>query len=198
MEHHINPPGGVAIMPQATTLPDYLRPGLAIVSIGLNPSLPSVRAGFYFANPRNRFWRALNGSELVPVELSPGTAAMEYLFNECGIGFTDVVKRATAGGAQLRAADYREWAPVLRDKLQAAGPVIAWFHGKQAFRHYLRYAEGLRPANIEWGEQPYFIGDSHIFVTPNPSPANAVYTLAALVEWYRQLEVLRVRLAASG
>jgi G:T/U-mismatch repair DNA glycosylase len=42
-------------------LSDYLIPGLEIVSIGLNPSLSPVRVGFYFANPRNRFWRALCG-----------------------------------------------------------------------------------------------------------------------------------------
>ncbi|MGH6908499.1 MAG: uracil-DNA glycosylase family protein [Nitrospiraceae bacterium] len=47
------------------TLSDYLRPGLAIVSIGLNPSVLSAKKGFYFAHPRNRFWRALNASGLL-------------------------------------------------------------------------------------------------------------------------------------
>ena len=80
------------------TLPDYLRSGLDVVSIGLNPSLPSVRAGYYFANPRNRFWRALHGSRLVTAEevMEPGIAAMEALLQQ-GFGFTDVVKRPTAG-----------------------------------------------------------------------------------------------------
>jgi hypothetical protein len=36
-------------MPTLKTLPDYLERGLEIISIGLNPSLPSVREGFYFA-----------------------------------------------------------------------------------------------------------------------------------------------------
>jgi TDG/mug DNA glycosylase family protein len=168
------------------TLPDYLRPGLDIVSIGLNPSLPSVREGFYFANPRNRFWRALNASGLVPVELEPGVEAMDRLYRRYGIGFTDVVKRPTAGGSELRAADYREWAPVLKARLQEYAPRIAWFHGKQAFGNYLKYAEALRPV-IEWGEQPVAIGDSRVFVTPNPSPANAVFSLDDLVAWYRRL-----------
>ena len=44
------------------TLPDYLQHNLDIVLVGLNPSLPSVEAGRYFASPRNRFWRALNRS----------------------------------------------------------------------------------------------------------------------------------------
>jgi TDG/mug DNA glycosylase family protein len=179
--------------PGVETLPDYLRSGLAVVSIGLNPSLPSVRAGYYFANPRNRFWRALHGSRLVPVTevMEPGIAAMEALLQH-GIGFTDVVKRPTAGGHQLRAADFREWAPLLRRKLLDCAPRIAWFHGKQAYAGYLRYAEGMTAA-IDWGEQPLQLGDSRVFVTPNPSPANAVFSLADLIEWYARLREFRDR-----
>ena len=92
--------GYTQLVPSLKTLSDYLGPGLEIVSIGLNPSLPSVREGFYFANPRNRFWRALNGSGLLAEPLVPGVAAMEVLLTRDRIGFTDVVKRPTAGGQQ--------------------------------------------------------------------------------------------------
>lgn len=179
------------------TLPDYLRPGLDIVSIGLNPSLPSVRDGFYFANPRNRFWRALNASGLLPVELEPGVTAMQALCHDYGIGFTDVVKRPTAGGSELRAADYREWAPVLRDKLLEYAPAIAWFHGKLAYSHYLKYGED-NPAGVDWGEQPLTIGSSRVFVTPNPSPANAVFSLDDLIGWYRALGAFHGRISRSN
>jgi TDG/mug DNA glycosylase family protein len=172
------------------TLPDYLRPGLALVSIGLNPSLPSVRAGFYFANPRNRFWRALNGSGLLAGPLEPGAAAMKLLLDEHAIGFTDVVKRPTAGGHELRATDYREWAPRLQDKLEHFAPLIAWFHGKQAWSSYLRYTGDYRQA-ADWGAQPFRIGNTRVFVTPNPSPANAVYSLADLIDWYQRLGAFR-------
>ena len=169
------------------TLPDYLRPGLGIVSIGLNPSLPSVRDGFYFANPRNRFWRALNASELVGEELEPGVAATESLLRHYGIGFTDVVKRPTAGGNELRAVDYRTWAPLLKQKIERYVPTVAWFHGKQAYVNYLRYAEDSRQ-QPEWGAQQFSIGTARVFVTPNPSPANAAYSLDELCDWYRQLK----------
>ena len=175
-------------MKKLKTLPDYLRPGLSIVSIGLNPSLPSVRDGFYFANPRNRFWRALNASGLAAELMEPGITATETLFNQYGIGFTDVVKRPTAGGNELRAADYREWAPLLKQKIECYAPTVAWFHGKQAYVNYLRYAEDLRE-QPEWGAQLFAIGKSRVFVTPNPSPANAAYSLDALGDWYRQLKV---------
>jgi TDG/mug DNA glycosylase family protein len=184
-------------MAELKTLPDYLGPGLEIVSIGLNPSLPSVHAGFYFANPRNRFWRALNASGMVPVQLTPGVAAMEALFSIYRIGFTDVVKRPTAGGSELRTADYREWAPLLKDKLAAVAPAIAWFHGRQAWTNYLKYTEGAAPSP-RWGVQPLRLGSARVFVTPNPSPANAVYSLAVLTDWYRRLRSLRDRLVRTG
>lgn len=179
------------------TLPDYLRAGLDIVSIGLNPSLPSVRDGFYFANPRNRFWRALNASGLAGESLEPGIAAMEKLSGACAIGFTDVVKRPTAGGHELRAADYRKWAPVLHRRLLQYQPRIAWFQGKQAYANYLKYAMESKPS-IDWGEQALRIGDSRVFVTPNPSPANAAFSLDDLVDWYTRLANLRDSLCRAA
>lgn len=168
------------------TLPDYLRPGLELVSIGLNPSLRSVEAGYYFANPRNRFWRALRGGGLAPADLEPGPRAVRVLFDEHAIGFTDVVKRPSPGGASLRAADFRRWAPVLHEKLVANRPRIAWFHGKQAYAGYLRYALG-RGEEAAWGLQAAGEVPWRVFLSPNPSPANAAYSLEDLIGWYREL-----------
>lgn len=172
------------------TLPDHLERGLDIVSVGLNPSLNAVRAGFYFATRTNRFWPALNASHLVGEELVPGAAAERRLLACYRIGFTDVVKRPTPGANDLRAADFREWAPVLREKLARFAPKIAWFHGKIAYTRFCRYAGGPRD-DMEWGLQPWMPGSTRIFVTPNPSAANAVYSLADLTLWYDRLAALR-------
>ena len=86
------------------TLPDHLRPGLDIVLVGLNPSIPSARTGRYFANPRNRFWRAFNASGLVPEPLGPET---DHRMLEFGIGMTDVVKRPSAGVGERRQTSAR-------------------------------------------------------------------------------------------
>ena len=95
------------------TLPDYLKPGLDIVLIGLNPSTRSVQAGHYFANPRNRFWPAVSASGLVGRAVgSEDDAAML----KWGIGFTDLVKRATPQASGLTAADYRRDAPETQGK----------------------------------------------------------------------------------
>ena len=169
------------------TLPDYICSDLRMLSIGLNPSLPSVREGFYFANPRNRFWRALQKSGLLADELEPGVGAMQVLLDRYGIGFTDVVKRPTAGGKDLVAADFKKWAPRLEDKLLRYQPAVAWFHGKVAYNNYLKYTGAAR-AQTDWGAQPYQINETRVFVTPNPSPANAAWSQDDLVEWYRRLQ----------
>lgn len=176
------------------TLADYLRSGLEIVSVGLNPSLPSVAAGFYFANPRNRFWRALNASGLVTRELEPSPRAMDYLFEHEAMGFTDVVKRPTAGAGDLRAADYRAGAAELEEKLLRYAPAIVWFHGKVAYGQYLKYTDPnstRRRGTLPWGKQAWPVGDSVVYVTPNPSPANAAYSLDELGRWFRRVARLR-------
>ncbi|PKB79493.1 MAG: hypothetical protein BZY88_13045 [SAR202 cluster bacterium Io17-Chloro-G9] len=178
-------------MEEFSTLPDYLEPGLDIVFVGLNPSLYSVKVGHYFANPRNRFWPAMNRSRLVDRELSPEQDA-SLLADR--IGFTDVVKRPTAQGSGLRAADFIKWAPVLQGKLLLHQPRIACFHGVTAYNAYLRCAEGIKDKS-ELGLQPLAIGPSRVFVVPNPSPANAMYSLDDLADWYRRLGLLRGELA---
>ena len=178
-------------MAELSTLPDYLQKGLDIVFVGLNPSLYSVKVGHYFANPRNRFWPALNRSGLVPREVAAGQDASLL---DHRIGFTDVVKRPTAQGSGLNAADYRHWAPVLKSKLLDYQPLIACFHGVMAYKAYLRYAEGVKE-NPDLGLQPRTIGESQVFVVPNPSPANAVYSLDDLARWYQNLKSLREELA---
>ena len=170
------------------TLPDYLKEGLDIVLVGLNPSLYSVEVGRYFATPRNRFWRAVNRSGLLTKPLNANT---DYRMPEQGIGMTDIVKRPTRGASDLRAADYREWAPVLKEKLERFRPLIVCFHGAVAYRNYLRHADGIRVPSVELGLQSHTIGRSRVFVVPNPSPANAAYSLDTLVGWYEALRDLR-------
>ena len=175
------------------TLPDYLRHDLSNISIGLNPSPISVQAGYYYANPRNRFWKALNGSRLVNKTLEPGEASMLTLFNDYKIGFTDLVKRPTRMGHELRAADYREGAQVLKEKLLEYRPAIAWFQGIGVYRQYLKYAEAVTVKDLSLGVQRRTIGKTSIFVSPNPSPANARYSLDDLIKYYNELVSFQIR-----
>ncbi len=169
------------------TLRDYLRPGLDIVFVGINPGSRSAQVGHYFAHPNNRFWPAINRSGLLTMPLDAETD--DEMLDQ-GIGFTDVVKRPSNSASQLRAADYREWGPRLREKLERYRPLIVCFHGVTAYRNYLRYTEGI-DIRSELGEQAETIGGSAVFVVPNPSPANAAYSVDDLVAWYQQLRDLR-------
>ncbi len=168
------------------SLPDLLAPHLNLISIGLNPGFRSIEAGFYFANPRNRFWRCLSSSGLSGHLYQPSLDANIKLYERHGIGFTDVVKRPTAGAADLRVSDYRYWAPLLRQHLKNLQPKLAWFHGKVAFKNYMN-ALGETKQDIDWGLQDLMEGQTRIYVSPNPSPANAAFSDADITESYRRL-----------
>jgi len=169
------------------TLLDYLEEGLDIISIGCNPSPLSVKLECYFGNPRNRFWKALNKSGLIDEVLIPEKASMQTLLEKYRIGFTDVVKRTTPGVSDLKAIDYKHWSPLLKEKLLRYQPQLCWFHGKVAYQNFLKYT-GEKELKIDWGLQQHRIGDARVFVTPNPSPANAVYSLDDLVDWFGKLK----------
>ena len=169
------------------TLPDAVQEGLRALAVGINPSLPSVRAGFCFANPRNRFWPALNASRLVDAPLDPGPDAVAVLVDRYGIGFTDIVKRPTAGSGELGPREFREGAARLEALVLRLEPGVVWFQGAMAWRAFARHARWRVTGEMRWGAQEWTIGDARIFVTPNPSPANASHSLAALVEWFDAL-----------
>jgi TDG/mug DNA glycosylase family protein len=175
------------------TLPDYLQPGLDIVLVGLNPSIPSAQTGHYFANPRNRFWPAFNGAEMTP---EPLTAETDYRVMEFGIGMTDIVKRPTPGVADLKTGDFRGGALDLKERLLPCAPLIVCLHGTMAATSYNKHVENDR-TQVVLGPQPWSIGTSKVFVVPNPSPANASFSLDDIIDWYLKLKEFRDNLKSA-
>jgi TDG/mug DNA glycosylase family protein len=110
-----------------------------------------------------------------------------------GIGFTDVVKRASGNAAELDRADFAKWAPRLLGKLRRAAPRVACFHGLTAYRPFLALALGDTERTPALGPQPEVIGATRLFVVPNPSPANAHFTLADQAAWYDRLAEFLLR-----
>ncbi len=180
------------------TLPDYLDYDLDLVVIGQNPSPAAVRRQCYYGNPRNRFWAAFRGAGLAPPDFDPTPEGFQWLLEYERIGFTDVVKKPTPGAGDLRAADFRQWAPVLDGHLRHYRPRIAWFNGKGVYQSYLRYGRGVRPGTVALGEQPDTLDGIVAIVTPNPSPANAAWRLDDLVAQYRAVSELRERVRAQA
>ncbi len=167
-------------------LPDYIDYDLRILSVGLNPSIPSVQLGFYFANPRNRFWKAFNQARIIDCDIVPGRETHQQLLDRYAIGFTDVAKRASSMGHELRADDFKRDVPKLREKIETYAPTLIWFHGKVAFNKFMQYGYGLKE-KWQWGFNEIDVINSKVFVSPNPSPANAAYSFSTLVEYYKKL-----------
>jgi TDG/mug DNA glycosylase family protein len=173
-------------------LPDYLRPNLQIVFVGINPSIYSVQRGHYFARRTNRFWPALSQSRLseaIRHELGRERLGPEddSLLLDFGIGFTDVVKRATRNVSGLESGDFQRDVPRLLEKLQHFAPSIAVFHGLMGYRPFVRFGLGLKDVPRDLGPQAVTLGQTHVFVVPSPSPANAHFTPADQVMWYDRL-----------
>ena len=171
------------------TLPDYLRPGLELVFVGINPGLYSVERGRYFARPTSRFWPAFSASVLsarIRASLRKRRLGPEddRALLRFGIGFTDVVKVPSRSAGDLRPRDYRVWAPKLLARLEAFTPRVACFHGLTGYRAFTRYA--LDEPGRDWrlGAQLLRLGRTRLFVIPNPSPANAHFQMPDYIVWY--------------
>lgn len=174
------------------TLPDYLRAHLRLVFVGINPGLYSVERGHYFARTTSRFWPAFSRSALsASVRAALGRTVLgpedDRRLLRFGIGFTDVVKVPSRNVAALRPGDFRTWAPRLLHRLERCRPGTACFHGVTAYRAFARYA--LDEVRSDWplGAQSLTVGGTHVFVVPNPSPANAHFRIEDQVRWYDRL-----------
>ena len=110
--------------------------------------------------------------------------AVAVLVERYGIGFTEIVKRPTAGSAELRPREFREGAARLEALVDRLEPGVVWFQGALAWRAFGRYAGWRVSGEVEWGAQEWRIGDARVFITPNPSPANAALSLRVLVGWF--------------
>ena len=171
------------------TLPDYIDDQLKILSVGLNPSIPSINLGYYFANPRNRFWKAFEQARIIDEELIIDSSVHKFLMEKYSIGFTDVVKRPSRMGHELRAEDFKRDAPNLRNKIEHFQPKIVWFHGKVAISKFMQYGYGVKEI-WQWGINDIDSIKAKVYVTPNPSPANAAYSLDDLTCWYQSIRNL--------
>ena len=110
------------------SLPDLIAPGLRLLICGLNPSLYSADAGVPFARPGNRFWPAALHAELIVRCRNPVDALRR------GIGFTDLVKRATTAAAELRADEYVAGAARVAALISLYRPTATCFVGLEGWR----------------------------------------------------------------
>lgn len=163
---------------QDKTVPDLIGPGLRVLFCGINPGLWSGATGHHFARPGNRFWPALHRSGFTPRQLRPDE---EHELLGLGLGITNVAARTTAKAEQLTAEELRAGGRALVDRVVQHQPRVLAVLGIGAYRT----AFG-RPRTAV-GPQPEQIGETAVWVLPNPSGLNAHYTLDALATEFRKL-----------
>ena len=165
------------------TIPDVLPPPgapLQVLFCGINPSLYSAATGWHFAQPGNRFWPALHLSGFTPRRLAPSE---QHLLPGYGLGITNLVARATAQASELEAAELRAGGERLLALVTEHRPRILAIAGVTAYRT----AFGHPRADI--GPQPGPLGGARVWVLPNPSGLNALWTTPKLTEAFRDLRL---------
>ena len=163
---------------QVETLADLLPESPRAVCVGINPAPPSVAAGHYFQGRQGqRFYARLMQAGLIP----PGSAGCED--DEAvavGIGFTDVVKRATARSDEVPDSEMHYGVELLRARLNAVQPPVLIFPFKRAAVAVIGNFGGNGWLDRTWA-------GADLFVMPGPYEASqtASATVARLAERMR-------------
>jgi len=172
--------GGSRLAEVLPPLRDCIRPGVRVLLVGINPGVTSSLTGHHFAGPSNRFWKLLFESGLVP---EPITHVDDRRLPEWGFGVTNIVARPSPGIDTLRREEYVEGRLRLRRKVLRYRPEIVALVGLTVFRALFPERRGA----IHLGLQAERIGESRVFVLPNPSGRNAHYSYAAMLEAFTEL-----------
>jgi TDG/mug DNA glycosylase family protein len=160
------------------TLPDYLRSGLDVVFVGINPRRWSAERGHHYAGPGNHFWPLLYKAGFVD---RPVTYEDDARMPEHGIGLTNVVDRTTRAASELTREELRAGAEALRRRLRRYRPRIVAFNGKLIY-------EAFAGHGCDFGVQPERAEGAVAFVMPSTSPRGATYQLADKLRFFRELK----------
>ena len=153
---------------------------MRVLFVGINPGIQSSLTGHHFAGFSNRFWKLLVESRLVPERI---TYVDDDRLPEWGFGITNLVRRPTPGIDTLRAEEYIAGRARLRATLLRYRPPIVALVGVTVFRAMFPAQKGP----VTPGLQKERIGDSAVFVLPNPSGRNANFSYAEMLTSFRKL-----------
>jgi TDG/mug DNA glycosylase family protein len=164
----------------AKPLPDYLRRGLDLIVVGINPGTKSAATGHHYAGPGNYFWPLLDASGLVgePLTYEQDARVLEY-----GIGLTNMVDRASPSISDLSLEELRSGAVTLRANLLRYAPRVVCFNGKRIYEVFAGHP-------CSFGLQQERIGTAAIFVMPSTSARTAAYQRDAKLGYFRELAAL--------
>jgi TDG/mug DNA glycosylase family protein len=152
-------------------------PGLAVLFVGINPSLRSAEVGHNFARPGNRFWPTLYAAGFTPRLLAPHE---DGTLPSLGIGIVNFVSRPTRSASELTVTELRAGAVVLERTVRAWAPRLVAIVGVVAYR-----AAFARP-HAGMGLQEEQVGGRPVWVLPNPSGRGAHYKPADFARMYAE------------
>jgi TDG/mug DNA glycosylase family protein len=164
-------------------------PPLTVLFCGINPGKTSEVDGLYFSPPGNRFWPVLYHAGFTPHQFSPQE---QFELPRLGYGIASLVPRPTTRATDLSSAELQAGLPRLTDTVQRYRPHWIGFLGVTSFR------VAFHAPRAEFGPQPFGIGDSRLWVLPNPSGLNRGWSLDRLIAEYRRLYEAGQRRAARG
>jgi TDG/mug DNA glycosylase family protein len=160
------------------TVRDVIAPDLRVLFCGINPGLYTAAVGHHFARPGNRFWPALYAGGFTDRVLSPFD---ERELLKSGYGITNVVPRTTASADLLTKVEIVAGGERLRAKVLRYRPRILAVLGVGAYRTAFNQPKAVV------GRQEDRIGNTVLWVLPNPSGLNANYQAADLARLFRDL-----------
>ncbi len=163
-----------------TIIPDFLRPNLDLVIVGINPGTKSAAARRHYAGPGNHFWPLLHESGIVT---EPLAFAQDERVLEWSIGLTNLVERASPSITDLSLEEMRAGAVTLRAKLQRYAPRVVCFNGKRIYEVFIGHA-------CQFGLQTDPIGDAQVYVMPSTSARAAAYQRADKLKFFIELRDL--------
>lgn len=158
---------------------DVIAPGLRVLFCGINPGLYTAAVGHHFARPGNRFWPALYAAGFTDRLVSP-FAESELL--QSGYGITNLVMRTTATADGLTREELCAGGKQLAAKVRRYKPSFLAVLGVGAYR-----TACVRPKAII-GRQEETIGETVVWVLPNPSGLNAHYQAKDLALLFSELK----------
>jgi TDG/mug DNA glycosylase family protein len=161
------------------TLKDVIAPGLNVLFCGINPGLYSAAIGHHFGRPGNRFWPTLHNSGFTPRLFTPYD---EQELLPLGYGITNVVNRASAVADELTRDEILAGGKLLVRKVKRVRPRFLAVLGIGAYRI------ALNQPKAKLGLQTETIGDTRVWVLPNPSGLNAHFQIDGLATLFRELK----------
>ena len=187
MSQPATPPGGRPIRRPSRadllaaagkSVADVIAPGLKVLFCGINPGLYTAAIGHHFGRPGNRFWPALHAAGFTPRLFDPSE---EQELLPLGYGISNVVDRASAAADELSTAEIVAGGKVLAEKVTVWKPRFLAVLGVGAYRVAFARLKAVV------GPQPELIGETRVWVLPNPSGLNAHYQTTDLTRLFKEL-----------